>query len=722
LYDLIIKSVYKGRKKTSNYILYSKEEEWQLRNAPVLKIQQYEALKTRNDLLLIEYLLSQVDNSEHGNNVLMGIKPASFPKAKGFLKTHVQEFYDLFKGLSQVEQAYMTVFTRFIAREHRLAKVGEHGLSKANGLAALWLEESTEKEDRFSILHSLRIKDNQSSSDVPVIMLSKTSNSPELSRFREGDIVVLYPQAGSRSVLHNQIFKCNIIGIDDEGLTLKLRSRQYNQRIFNDNDLWAIEGDVMDSSFLSMYRSLYSWATGNDKTKSLTLGLEPPEKSSGLYEYHSDEMTEEQNLLLNHIIHTRDYYLLWGPPGTGKTSIMIKHLVKYLYNYTSERIVLVAYTNRAVDEICEAVIQALGGVKDPFIRIGSSHSCGSDYRSYLLDQQVAELKSRKEILNLLKSHRVIVSTVSSIVNRVEIFHLYNFDTIIIDEASQILEPMIVGLLSKFKRFIMIGDHKQLPAVVVQPQSHTEVKDEVLRAIGFTNTGTSLFERLYTRSVQQGWSHAYGILSQQGRMHRDLMSYPNTYFYEKKLDVIKGIERLVDARVLPLPQEADKRLWKNRMTYIPTPIDENFSWKTNTMEADVVINIVRELKKVYDYNGLDWGTGTCGIITPYRAQIAMIRKKLIDELDKELTETITVDTVERYQGGARDIIIISLCTNRLDQMERLVSLSDEGIDRKLNVALTRARERIFVLGNKEVLQNDANYSRLIDLAYTVSSSS
>jgi len=76
------------------------------------------------------------------------------------------------------------------------------------------------------------------------------------------------------------------------------------------------------------------------------------------------------------------------------------------------------------------------------------------------------------------------------------------------------------------------------------------------------------------------------------------------------------------------------------------------------------------------------------------------------------DMITIDTVERYQGGARDIIIISLSTNSLSQLQSLISLSDEGVDRKLNVALTRAREQLILLGNPELLEGNAIYRELI----------
>jgi DNA replication ATP-dependent helicase Dna2 len=117
------------------------------------------------------------------------------------------------------------------------------------------------------------------------------------------------------------------------------------------------------------------------------------------------------------------------------------------------------------------------------------------------------------------------------------------------------------------------------------------------------------------------------------------------------------------------------------------------------------------RDLYAANQLEWGPQTFGVITPWRAQIAAI-KSIFAEGDTE-TDHITIDTVERYQGGAREIIIISLCTHSAEQMQSLVSLSEEGVDRKLNVALTRARKHLILLGNKEILMQNTNYAALIE---------
>ncbi len=698
LYDLVVKSSFRGSRKTSNYILYSKEPEWSMRNAPVLKIQQYEALKTRNEMILLEKKLARPTQPKH--HIFNEIILSSFKKPKGFLKDNIVSFQKKYTQLPLIEKQYVNHFSAFVAREHHLAKVGIHGLSRSNGYASLWLESRDEKIESFALLDRLNIHENHTIDSIPTLVLRKSKDAPELSRFRKGDIVVLYPT--ETGVLYNQVFKCNIIDVTSDQITLKLRSQQHNQDIFTTYTDWSIEGDVMDSSFNSMYRNLSYFMTAAPEWRSLWLGINPPATYTSQYDYHHSELTEEQNHLLNKMINSIDYYLLWGPPGTGKTSKMVKHYVKYLEEHTDYNVLILGYTNRAVDELCAAVLDALDGDIEPFLRVGSSNACDPKYIPFLLDQEIKQYSSRKEIRNRLMKSRIILSTVASISNRSELFDLLSFDVVIIDEASQILEPMIIGLLQRFKKVVLIGDHKQLPAVVTQPPVETVIDVPELIDIEISDLRVSLFERLIRRAEKQGWSHAYGQLTAQGRMHEEIMDFPNHYFYNNRLQTIAGIDRLTSQ---------SSRFLNARCIYIPSNVDALFSWKTNSHEAAIILQLIIQLQEKGPYLPEE-----IGIITPYRAQIALIRKQLLSLPDQSYVSKIMVDTVERYQGGAKDLIILSLCTNRLDQMEQLVSLSEEGIDRKLNVALTRAREQIIIIGNKEILNTNPVYSDLIK-AYT-----
>ena len=104
----------------------------------------------------------------------------------------------------------------------------------------------------------------------------------------------------------------------------------------------------------------------------------------------------------------------------------------------------------------------------------------------------------------------------------------------------------------------------------------------------------------------------------------------------------------------------------------------------------------------------------GIITPYRSQIALIKKEIADLGIKELNDVL-IDTVERFQGSERDVIIYSFCVNRVSQLKLLANLTEENgvqIDRKLNVALTRARKQMFITGVPQLLKQNSIYSRLL----------
>jgi DNA replication ATP-dependent helicase Dna2 len=315
-------------------------------------------------------------------------------------------------------------------------------------------------------------------------------------------------------------------------------------------------------------------------------------------------------------------------------------------------------------------------------------------------------------------HRVFVSTVASIAGKSSLLELKKFNTAIIDEASQILEPMLVGMLPHFERFVLIGDHKQLPAVVLQDKERSAVKDEALHEIGLFNRRNSLFERLYNQAQQNGWTWAYDMLSHQGRMHADICSFPSHFFYDGLLKLlpeelpISAWQKEPLAYILPTSfNPMQELLANNRMLFFSCEANRFKNQKTNINEAQMVGQIISNFHAIYTASGKTWDPKNIGVITPFRAQIAQIRHVLSDY--EQGFEECTIDTVERYQGGARDIIIISLCLNNPFQLDSIISLSDDQkVDRKLNVALTRARQHLVVVGNESLMQEDKRYSDLM----------
>lgn len=724
LYDLLVRSAFGKKTDPLNYILYSGQEERQLRYAPRIVAQQYEALQVRNQLVALERLMARLGDPEAGSLAEQGDKlfgrlsPRRQPGLKGFAMRDMESFEKVYRGMKTEAQLYFTAFSGFIAREQWLAKAGEQGRENVNGLAALWLNSFEEKQAGFDIISYLEVQELKAQEEEPLILFQKTEQTNPLANFRIGDIAVLYPHQDGQPVLSNQIFKCSIIGITNEQVVVRLRSRQFNTAIFQQFAHWNLEHDLLDSSFNSMYRGLYAFAGSPAEKQDLLLTKRAPREGLPSDIPAHDELTEEQQHIFRQALAAEDYFLLWGPPGTGKTSMMLKHLVDYLFEHTEENILLLAYTNRAVDEICESIAHIRPDIHNHYLRIGSRYGTAPHFQAQLLQEKIKHVDSRKALREVIDKHRIVVGTVSSVAGKAELLQLKSFQRVIIDEASQILEPMLVGLLPQFERFILIGDHNQLPAVVVQDGLASAVEAPELHSLGLNDLRNSLFERLFKRCQENGWHWAYAQLSHQGRMHRDIMAFPNRYFYDNTLKTLpeQMAAALRQAQPLSLKLAEDsspleQRLCADRVIFLPAPPDDrSATQKTNTYEAELVGEVVQAFQRIYDRQGWPLAPGSLGIITPYRAQIAQIKAVL--EQQRAPLDLLTIDTVERYQGGARDVIVISLCTNSLNQLAMLSSLSEEGVDRKLNVALTRARNHIVIIGNEELLNRSDIYRDLL----------
>ncbi len=697
MYDLLIRSTFR-QAEPKNYILYSKERDKSLRLAPRIVAQQKEALQLRNQLLLIENDLISLAESSSFFDV---IHTDHYPEMKGFQKRDIELFASVWQGLDTIEKMYFNVFTRFIAKEHKLSKIGEYGQDKSNGLAGLWLDSKEEKCEQFSMLTMLEIAENKADQEQALIRLKYSEYTNEISNFRQGDILVLYPLGkGTASPLHNQIFKCNVIDLQAKELTISLRGIQKNFQIFNENQYWALEHDTMDTSFTNMYRQLFLWAGAPKVKRELLLGRRFPEvHSSSLVKLNGQEyahLTENQLDVLKRMITAPDYFLLWGPPGTGKTSVLICKYIQYIMDHTSDNLYVLAYTNRAVDELCAAIDSLGQPYTSNYIRIGSKYGADERYLPNMMRSKIKGISRRNKLQEKIKSHRMVVGTIASLASRQLIYDYITPDRVVVDEASQILEPNIIGLLTRFKQFVLVGDHKQLPAVVTQRKEESVVKQEELQEIGLVNRRNSLFERLYHRAKNEGKDYVYGQLNMQARMHKDIMEFPNNRFYYGALKAMVSVERLFEDVDSVIP----------RLGFIQAPVPELEALsKTNHEEIQQIVSILPR------FLSLGFKPKEIGIITPFRAQIAAMHKSI--QLNLPACTAVAIDTVERYQGSAKKVILISFCCNSVMQFEQMQSLDDEQVDRKLNVALTRAKEHLILVGDERILRTNPIYDDLLN---------
>lgn len=707
LYYLLINSVYGKKTDPSTYILYSREGVNALKYAPPLPAQQAEAIQIRNQIVYVESELCQLDKSE--GDILTLLRPDLIPDKSGFTVADLANFQSTYLSASNLSRQYFKTFVAFTAREQWLSKAGAEGQDTSRGLAALWHKSLIEKQEDFEILAFLELKDADVKAGDPVIIFDRTEKTQQMANFRVGDIAVLYPvKSEGEGILNNQLYKCSIIDINKAQIKVKLRYRQVDDSNFNEFKIWHLEPDSMDTVYQAQYRGLFAFLKSSKEFQSLLLTETAPKQPLLL-----EESTGHN--ILDAALAAQDYYLLVGPPGTGKTKQMLAGYVAHVLKHTDQNLLLLSYTNRAVDEICDAIEPMASG---EYIRLGSGANCDPQFEYSLLARKMDGCSNRKELKELLNGHRIYIATVAALPSHQDIFKLKQFHTAIIDEASQILEPMLAGLLHRVRKFILIGDHKQLPAVVQQSDEQSKVDKPELLEIGLDNCRNSLFERLYSQAKKNGWTWAYGMLEKQGRMHEDICAFPSQHFYGQKLTVLDNVEWQKDPLNLSNPDDGDplKRMLTNRRClFIDSQVSNTYRGKTNLNEAKKVVEVVRALIEIYTHNGLVLDLDSIGVITPYRAQIALIR----NELEKANADyaSILVDTVERYQGGAKDVIIISFCVNHYRQLASLVSLSTDGkVDRKLNVALTRARKHLVLVGNKEILTENELYARLIE-AYT-----
>lgn len=615
----------------------------------------------------------------------------------------------------------------FVAREMRIAKTGGTRRHSGRCFADVWnatVEEKAENGDILIDLSIESIKEEEGISDIRFTIPGDTNCF--YPNFRVGDTVFIYRRdCDNDTAINRPVTRGTLTEITPRHMTLHLRHKQRNRSLFPKEGHYAVEHDQLDSTFRASFSDLYSLLQAPEERTRLLLARRKPE-----FNRTRTLIGDYGNNYINDIVlkakQADDLFLLVGPPGTGKTSQALAGMVREFHSDTDSNILLVSYTNRAVDEICHTLENL--PEKPPYIRIGSEQNCRPQYTPRLLKNAIDECHNREHIRHLIKKTRIFVGTTASLTARKELFRIKQFHTAIIDEATQILESQLAGLLaavtpngeSAIHKFILIGDPKQLPAVVSQTPSESKVKSERLQSIGITDYGASLFERIYRHDSQSPTEGLVAMLYRQGRMHPDVASFANSHFYDGKLCPI------------PLPHQQEENIFTaydihdtvqtllatRRTAFIATKKEpNNGTQKNNENEAQAIARFVKAYHALYIANNMDWNPGTdIGIIVPFRNQIAPV-SHAIAQTGTPQADSIVIDTVERFQGSQREMILFGTTISHPSQIEMLSSPATDAdgrtIDRKLNVAITRARRRMYIFGNTDALSASPIYSALMD---------
>ena len=641
-----------------------------------------------------------------------------------YQEPQLQTAINTLKRCTPLERAYFNRFFTFVSKEQILSKTGGSN-DASHGFAGNWHIPLHEKLEAGNILTGLTIQEKQSSGPgkgYDLIELHIPAQDEDfLPNFRTGDMVILYAYKEEPDMRKQILMKGNILELQPDRMTLVLRNGQQNKDIIGGKEeVFAVEHDFSDTSANNGFRGLYAFLSAQADRKELLLGVRPPAqledvKLNGDYGRFNELILKEKQ--------AKDYFLLVGPPGTGKTSCALRFMVEEALSEPDTSILLLSYTNRAVDEICAMLTDSGIADRTPFIRIGNELSCDKRFVPYLLKYSLDDCPKLTDIQQKMARTRIFVGTTTAINNRLNLFTLKHFQLAIIDEASQILEPDLIGILSArhqqhnaIDKFVLVGDYKQLPAIAQQSAEEAAVTDLLLRNIGLEDCRNSLFERLYKSSPDTCRS----ILHKQGRMHPAIAEFPNqTFYYREQLESVPLPHQLEETPYEAglTPQDTiDQLLLERRMVFIPAEAPDHLtcSDKTNPNEARIVATLLGHIYRLtesrFDPNR------TVGVIVPYRNQIAMIRKE-IARLQLPALQDISIDTVERYQGSQRDIIIYSFTIQNFSQLNFLTANTfQEGnflIDRKLNVALTRARKQLLLTGNPHILGANITFYKLME---------
>lgn len=620
-----------------------------------------------------------------------------------------REFQHLLQPLhqvSQVELAYYHRMMAFLHAEQWISKVGSPRNPELGG-ATKWKLSLDEKLQAGCIYHDLHLLQpeamHEGRVEELVLALPQTWES-DTTNFRLGDPVVVYPyeQGTVPDVRRTMVQRGYLHQVDTRQIVIRLRAPQTDARVFrhtNQDALWAIEHDSIDTTYTATYKGLHAFLSAPQSRRDLLLAMRHPELDENqlLCGDYGDF-----NTLVLRAKQAREMFLVIGPPGTGKTSFGLLNILKeQQLSEPHSNILLMSYTNRAVDEICSKLLEE--GLD--FLRVGSEASSVETYHPYLLENRVQNCKNVDDVRTLIQSTRIFVGTTTAITGQTPLFRLVQFSLAIVDEASQILEPHIVPLLAAchhgepvIQKFVLIGDHKQLPAVVQQEPAQALVRDPELRAIGLTDCRESFFQRML-KHYREDAMLCY-MLTRQGRMHPDIAAFPSNAFYAGKLGVA-GLPHQLEASPQSRVQFLD----------VPAPLI-SISDKVNLPEAECIAGVVARL--VVETS--QFLPAAIGIIVPYRNQIATIRSAMQKKGIPDYQD-ITIDTVERYQGSQRDVIIYGFTVQRPYQLDFLSqgNFVEDGaeIDRKLNVAMTRARKYLYMVGNAELLRQNAVFAKVLD---------
>lgn len=440
-------------------------------------------------------------------------------------------------------------------------------------------------------------------------------------------------------------------------------------------------------------------------------------------------LNDSQNAALHQIHNAQDVAIIHGPPGTGKTTTVVQAILETLKS--EDQILVCAPSNAAVDLLAEK----LGEQNIEVLRIGHPARVTEEILSKTLDAKIANhkdfkdlkamrkqsdeyfamagkfkrnfgqaekkqrkalrdearaLKAQAEHLNyyivndIISQSQVIACTLVGANN--QMLKGMTFETVFIDEAAQALEPASWIPILKSNRVIFAGDHCQLPPTIKS----------------FEAAKAGLEVTLFEKAIQR--NKADTMLQEQYRMHEDIMNFSSRLFYKDQLianEMVKNWKVFLEDQTVEFIDTAGCGYFEE--------VDPETRSSFNKEEADLLFRHLTNYLMSLDAMEKSDDLTSVGIISPYKAQVVNMQEQLAGmELDDAVSNKLAVNTIDSFQGQERDVIYISLV--RSNENGEIGFLSDT---RRINVALTRARKKLVVIGDSATIGQHPFYEKFLD---------
>jgi ATP-dependent RNA/DNA helicase IGHMBP2 len=547
----------------------------------------------------------------------------------------------------------------------------------------------------------------------------------EPHQFRSGNVVQLFTNQPNA---YKKEFSGTVQSLDKNTMRITLNSKDLPD--------WLQDGQIGvdllfdERSYLEMERALRQVveAHGNRlaELRDIFLGHVPPfEVAMPNFPLNLPRLNVSQNVAVQDILNTHDVSIIHGPPGTGKTTTVVQAVRKLCE--TEHTVLVTAPSNTAADLLTERL--AAEGLT--IVRIGNISRVDETIVRHTLESQIAahpesknikkvkieaamlrqksrtfkrkfdyEARSKREqlkeeakalsawanqledqlIANILDNAQVITCTLVGSAHSV--LGNRRFRTVVIDEAAQALEPATWIPILRASKVVLAGDPFQLPPTVKS--------NEAARA----GLSVTLIEKAIQRLPK------VNLLNVQYRMHEVIMDFSNQYFYGGALTAHDSVA----TRELVNFQD------EKSITFIDTA-GCGFEEKTNSENKSKYnpeeFYILRE--HLYQYIALfEYEKPSIGIISPYREQVVLMKEELAEDPILKGIVAPTVQTIDGFQGQERDVIYISLV--RSNEKAEIGFLADY---RRMNVAMTRAKMKLVVIGDSATIGENKFYKAFLD---------